>query len=174
MRKLNKAIAAVTTLAIAASMAAPAFAATITASTGTDTHDIVAAYKKSDPVYKVDIEYESMGFTYTEGAWKADTLEYTPGSWDGPRTVTVTNSSNAAITATVEADITAVAGADKVTASVDKDTTTIGSAAKADPTVSGTKDYAVFKVSLSGDPTVRTWDATKIGTVTVTIAEAAE
>lgn len=174
MRKPNKAIAAITTLAIAASMAAPAFATTISASTGTDTHDIYAGYVKTEAVYSVDISYESMSFTYTEGAWDTATLKYAPGAWSSARSVTVTNSSNAAITATVEAAITAATGADNVTASVDKGATTIGSAAKADPTASGTKQDAKFQVSLSGAPTVRTWDAAKIGTVTVTIAEAAE
>ena len=172
MRKPNKAIAAITTLAIAASMAAPAFAATITASTGTDTHDITARYARSDTVYSVDISYESMLFTYTEGAWNTTTLKYAPGSWDGPKAVTVTNSSNAAINATVTADIDkGIPGSSGITADVDQtDAVLIPSAADTDPTKAGAAQDEDFNVTLAGAPTVRNWSSMAIGTVTVTIA----
>lgn len=170
MRKPNKAIAAITTLAIAASMAAPAFAADI-ALTGDATHDITASYVEAETVYNVDINYGDMLFTYTEGTWNPTSHSCVGGHWDGPQTVTVTNNSNAAIYATVAAAIDkGVAGSSGITADVNqKGAVLISSAADTDPTKAGAAQDEDFNVTLAGAPTVRNWSSMAIGTVTVTI-----
>ena len=62
---------------------------------------------ESSVVYSVDITWDPLNFTYTdafEGTWNAQEHVYqgaTPASWTpGNATITVTNHSNAAITAT--------------------------------------------------------------------------
>lgn len=168
MRKLNKAVAAVATLAIAASMAAPAFATNpITGATGSDSHDILATYDQADEVYKIDIDYGSMSFTYTEGTWDPDTFTFAEGNWSDAQTVKVSNSSNAAITAMVTATTNSGTG---VTASVSKPTgAAIASAAPLNPNEYGKAKSETFDITLSGTPTVRTWSDSIIGSVTVTI-----
>ena len=52
------------------------------------------------PVYSVDVKWDSLTFTYTEGRWNAEDLTY-DGSWTAyAPTITVTNRSNAKVSIT--------------------------------------------------------------------------
>ena len=55
------------------------------------------------PVYRVDVEWTALEFTYTEGSWNAESLTY-EGDWNdwetNPPTITVKNRSNAAVLVT--------------------------------------------------------------------------
>ena len=78
----------------------------------TDSKDVVADYNGTapDPVYSVEITWGSLAFTYNAenaGTWNPDEYVYegsTGESWTcepGANRITVTNHSNAAVTATI-------------------------------------------------------------------------
>lgn len=111
MRRMKKHLLAVlTTSLIAASFPAAAYAGTSTLTPGEATNiDVQAKHAGSvtdEPVYKVDITWGEMQFTYLEEGsrvWNPDTHEYetsVTSRWEERgNTVTVTNHSNAAISA---------------------------------------------------------------------------
>lgn len=144
--------------------------------TGQDnTVDVTAKYTASagtEPLYNVDIAWESMVFTYTESGtklWDPSTHMYTTvtdGEWDKTEAdITVTNHSSVAVAVSVEytpADDTGVSGA-----------ITNGSATLA-AGVDGKPDEAdklTATLTVSGAPLGSvTEDGVKIGTVTVKIS----
>lgn len=129
-----------------------------------------------DTVYKVDLAWGSMEFTYTANAnervWNPDTHEYTEpgytGEWsctEGADTVSVTNHSNAA----VEADFS-YAAAD----SFEEITGTFTNASVSLPTAEGKALDAVeltgtTKLKLAGALPRTAAALTNIGQITVTI-----
>ena len=112
---MKKKTALVLTLAMVFSLAPlSAYADTLTAVGGTASHDVTATYVDGSSggaggtVYSVDIAWGDMAFTYTAaaGTWDPAKHAYTGaegGVWtvdkDGGNTITVTNHSNADVTA---------------------------------------------------------------------------
>lgn len=163
-----------------------AMAGTITSDGGTESHAVYGTYKpvsEAGTVYSVDVLWGSMEFTYTDGAavktWDPATHQYTvstgEGSWsnaDGANKVTITNRSNKALTATVAAATTD--GYKDITATVDKSSLSLSDASiNATTEVAGTASTAFAMISLSGALTDENANKTIIGSVTVTIADAA-
>ena len=161
-----------------------AMAATIDSAGGTDSHAVYGTYQPEGAVatvYSVAVSWGSMEFTYTDGAvskkWNPSTHQYTEsvgeGSWsnqDGANKVTVTNRSNKALTATVEA---ATSDSYAGTAKVDKASLSLADASTgATTTVAGTASTASTTISLSGALTDKNANKAKIGSVTVKIADA--
>lgn len=160
-------------------------AAPINSAGGTDRHAVYGTYQPEGEVatvYAVDVSWGSMEFTYTDGAvsktWNPSTHQYTEsvgeGSWsnqDGANKVTVTNRSNKALTATVEA---ATSGSyTGITAKVDNDSLSLKDASiGATTAVAGTASTASTTISLSGALTDKNANKAKIGSVTVKIADA--
>ena len=175
----------ITTMAAAAAlsmaMATTAFGAAITTSGGSDSVQVRGIYNAGSggTVYKVDVTWESMEFTYTassEGTWNPETHAYDgggTGSWSSDtNTITVTNHSNAAVTGTF-----AFAGAadfEGITASFSSTTDGTFTLADASQGASLNNPSNAPSVSsdmtLTGDPGEFT-DGTTIGTVTVTITD---
>jgi len=157
-------------------MSATAFAAeggTIRAQGGSQTIDVSAQYTTNattPTVYSVDLAWDAMSFTYTAAGtkeWNPSTHSYTDNttaSWSGGKTITVTNHSNAAVTAgfayTASDGFAAAAGS--FTAS------TLSLATAVDTTVAGApKSTTTF--SLSGTLPNTQPTSGKIGTITVTL-----
>jgi len=183
---MKKVMALVCSLALVLTLAAvPAFAAEkISSLGGTATHDVTATYKSGGgsggtggaggTVYSVDITWGDMAFTYTaasSGTWNPEThsvegtssAKWTVDSAKGNE-VTVTNHSNAAVTATLT--YAAETGYTGISGSFDNDTlnlkTAVGTTVSEAPT-------ATAALSLSGALDSTTAAGTKIGTITVTL-----
>lgn len=182
---MKKTLALLLTLAMVLSLAiVPAAAATenITAMGGTASHDVTATYKTSSSggtgggtVYSVDITWGDMAFTYTAGSagtWNPathTTTSGTGGSWapDAPdgNKITVTNHSNAGVTATLT--YTAETAFNGISGTFGNATlnlaTAVGTTVENAPS-----DYTTL--SLSGALASGTSTGTKIGTITVTLS----
>ena len=156
-------------------MSTTAFAAegNIKAAGGSQTIDVSARYignATTPTVYSVDLAWDDMSFTYTA----AGTQEWNPGnhsytdnttaSWSDGMTITVTNHSNAA----VSADFTYAASEGFTAATGSFTASTLSLATAVDTTVAGApKSTTTF--SLSGTlPNTQTTSG-KIGTITVTL-----
>ena len=162
-----------------------AMAATINSAGGTESHAVYGTYQpkgEAATVYSVDVSWGSMEFTYTDGdvskTWNPSTHQYTEsvgeGSWSnqaGANEVTVTNYSNKALTATVEAATSdPYAG---ITAKVDKASLSLYDASiGATTTKPGHPSIASTTISLSGALTDKNANKATIGSVTVKIADA--
>ncbi len=162
-----------------------AMAATIQSAGGTNSHAVYGTYQpegEAATVYSVDVSWGSMEFTYTGGAvsktWNPSTHQYTEsvgeGSWSnqaGANEVTVTNRSNKALTATVEA---ATSGSyTGITATVDKASLSLPDASiDATTTKPGHPMTETATISLSGALTDKNANKATIGSVTVKIADA--
>lgn len=133
-------------------------------------------------VYSVDVSWGSMEFTYTDGAvsktWDPSTHQYNEsfgeGSWsnqDGANKVTVTNRSNKALTATVEAATSGLYT--DITAKVAKASLSLADASiGATTTEPGHPSTESTTISLSGALTDKNANKAIIGSVTVKIADA--
>lgn len=106
---MKKIISLVLALIMALSLTTVAFAVTLDGTNKTVSTDVTGTYKPGDAtatVYSVDIAWADLSFTYTDasqGTWDPTAHEYTgatEASWAGKGTITVTNHSNAGITAT--------------------------------------------------------------------------
>jgi hypothetical protein len=66
------------------------------------TNDVTVSVTPKDTTvyYKVDIEWGDLNFEYKNAVWNAEKGYYESGTWDESSSVTVTNSSNNAITVT--------------------------------------------------------------------------
>ena len=184
MRKLRgfKKVTTVFTAAVLTmAMGMSAYAASpITDVGGFDSKNVTGTYQEGDgstTVYRVDITWGSMDFTYTaagEGTWDPESHTYSGGgngNWSSTATgagdITVTNHSNAAVKATLAfasaapfSDVKGIFTTNDLPLA-DASVASAGAPAEA-PTASST-------LSLSGDPgTFAT--GTTLGTVTVTIS----
>lgn len=145
--------------------------------------NVTGKYTQIEPatVYKVDVKWGSMDFTY-QGAdtvrhWNPETHEYQEalegtGKWlffnEGDNAITVTNYSNKAITATITAKIET----EGIKADILDPVIRLEDASKgASETTAGTASSGTAKVSLSGDLDKTTTANTKIGTVTIAFAD---
>jgi hypothetical protein len=156
-------------------MSTTAFAAggTIDTAGGSQTIDVSAKYTdntSTQTVYNVDLTWEAMSFTYTAAGtktWNPNTHSYTDsttGSWSNGKTITVTNHSNA----TVTADFAYLASTN-FTAATSNFTATTLSLATAENTTLATAPTASTTFSLGGTlPSTQT-ASVKIGTITVTL-----
>lgn len=161
------------------SLSITAFAAEVPADkvNGNNPKDVTANYeaaKASDPVYKVDIAWGSMEFTYTaasKGTWDPDTHKYkdaTTAAWTyaaGANEVKVTNHSNAA----VNVGITNNNVTRGITFTWDKTSLALATADNA--TVegeAGTPTSVTAKLTVSGD-LAATESKVTIGTITLTL-----
>lgn len=177
---MKKKTALVLTLAMVFSLAPlSAYADTLTAVGGTATHEVKATYK-ADPsggaggtVYNVDIAWGDMAFTYTAaaGTWDPAKHAYTGaegGTWavdkEGGNTITVTNHSNADVTAAFS--YAAAEGFTGISGSFDKESLALKSAVGTEVANAPSGTAALtLDGALGSDTTANT----TIGTITVTL-----
>lgn len=137
--------------------------------------DVTAKYNSSIStvtVYSVDIVWEDMTFTYneeTEKVWNAADHSYTStttGDWDKTTaTITVTNHSNAAVTANVAYTPVTNTG---VTGTLNTTEKTLAAGAEGKPDEA---DALVATLTISGKPNENVTNAgVKIGSITVTLS----
>ena len=172
--KLKKITSLLAAAALTCAMGTTAFAED-GVGTGNYNADVKGTYQAGDasaPVYSVDITWEDMSFTYTaagEGTWNPETHEYddaSEASWSSSKNITVTNHSNAAVTAT--AAFQADTGYTDVTMTFGENNgNTIATAVG---TQVGEAPSATITVTPSGDLPADTNGT--IGSVTLTIAAA--
>lgn len=170
MKKLTALILAI---AVLMAMSTTALAETIT--TGDQTIDVEAKYQDNTstaPVYSVDINWGAMQFTYTESGsmtWNPDDHTYTDNTTAGwtatGNTVTVTNHSNASVTASLAFE--AFNTYNTITGAFDVASKTLKAGE-----VDGydTADKVTATLTLDGTLAETVTKFTKIGKITVTIA----
>ena len=177
---MKKKTALVLTLAMVFSLAPlSVYADTIDRVGGTATHDVTATYVDGSSggaggtVYSVDITWGDMAFTYTAeaGIWDPANHTYTGaegGAWtvdkDGGNTITVTNHSNADVTAVF--NYAAAEGFDGISGSFDKDSLGLKSAVGTEVANAPTGTAALTLTGALGSDTTAN---TTIGTITVTL-----
>lgn len=177
---MKKIVSCLLCLVLAMSMSVTAFAAegSVTKEeTGSQNIDVTAKYtvsSGSDTTYSVDIQWESMTFTYTESStktWNPSPHTYSTttgtGAWDKTEAkITVTNHSNASVTAAVT--YTPVDGTG-VTGTIENGSKTLAAGVVNKPEEA---DALVATLKISGKPTgTVTAEGVKVGTVTVTITK---
>ena len=171
---MKKVLSIVLAIAMIATMSAVAFAAAdptgsvkeeSAAAAGTAEFDVNATFAAAAHVdkYKVDVEWDTEGFTYTEAATVWDTedhvwVETNAASWDGEGTITVANHSSEAISATPSW----AAAADGVVMSFDKAFANIAACGVEEDAPEATFTAEITAGAIAADA--------KIGTITVTIA----
>ena len=174
--KLKKITSVLAAAALVCTMSTTAFAADQTdVGTGNYNADVKGTYQaggSSATVYSVDITWDDMSFTYTaagEGTWNPETHEYddaSEASWSESKDITVTNHSNAAVTATAkfEAD-----------SGYESTTMTFGNNGATVATAEGTEFAKAPSATITvtpGGTLAESANGGKIGTITVTIAAA--
>ena len=164
---MKKIIAIALALVLTCALAVTCFAALETPKTG----DVTATYKAPDAagiVYKVDVAFTAMSFTYTpegNGTWDTTEHEYVEkaaAKWEGTGTITVTNHSNAAFNVAISYE--AAEGFEAATANFSKTNFTLDSAATNNE---ATTDNATL--TMGGSLPASATTATTIGTVTVAL-----
>lgn len=135
----------------------------------TVTGTYVAGTETNGTVFCVDIEWTAMDFTYyaaKEPVWDTQTHTYSESvaaKWEGSGSITVTNHSNAKITATPSFE--AAEGYDKVEMVFNEDVLRVASAAEAQAAQTGT-------ITVTPGGSLPQMDQKEdIGIITVTIAE---
>lgn len=177
---MKKKTALVLTLAMVFSLAPlSAYADTITAGGGTASHDVKATYRADSSggaggtVYSVDIAWGDMAFTYTAeaGIWDPAKHAYTGaegGAWtvdkDGGNTITVTNHSNADVTAAFS--YAAAEGFTGISGSFDKESLALKTAVGTEVANAPSGTAALTLTGALGSDTTAN---TTIGTITVTL-----
>ena len=162
------------------SLSVTAFAAELPADATDDakSKDVTAKYvgaTSGGVVYKVDIEWGSMEFTYTaasNGNWDPESHTYTGATeakWtytEGANEVKVTNHSNADVTV----DITNTNVTEGITFTWDKSSLSLATADNGEEGAAGTPTTDTAKLTVSGDLAASDQKVT-IGTVTLTLNE---
>ena len=177
---MKKKTALVLTLAMVFSLAPlSAYADTISAAGGTASHDVTATYRADSSggaggkVYSVDITWGDMAFTYTAaaGIWDPTTHKTTGaegGAWtvdkEGGNTITVTNHSNADVTAVF--NYAAAEGFTGISGSFDKESLALKTAVGTEVANAPTGTAALTLTGALGSDTTAN---TTIGTITVTL-----
>ena len=173
--KLKKITSLLAAAALTCAMGTTAFAED-GVGTGNYNADVKGTYQAGGSgavVYSVDITWEDMSFTYTaagQGTWDPENHSYTGGSeasWSSSKNITVTNHSNAAVTATAAfqadtgyTDVTMTFGENNGNTIATAVGTQVGEAPSATITVT------------PGGTLAESADGGKIGTITVSIAAA--
>lgn len=159
-------------LLLVMSLSAVAFAA---APGDSESIDVTGKYNSTvntATVYSVDIVWENMTFTYnevTEKVWNSADHSYsstTTGEWDKTTAnITVTNHSNAAVTAAVAYNAVADTG---VTGTLTNTEKVLASGVEGKPNEA---DALVATLTISGKPNETvTNDGVKIGSITITLS----
>ena len=122
-------------------------------------------------VFSVDISWSGMSFTYhaeQEPVWDAENHTYSDAKaayWEGTGTITVTNHSNAAVTANVAYTPVTNTG---VTGTLNTTEKTLAAGAEGKPDEA---DALVATLTISGKPNENVTNAgVKIGSITVTLS----
>ena len=174
---MKKLVSMLVAAALVCTMSTTAFAADQDGvGTGDHTAEVKGTYQAGGSgavVYSVDIAWDSLEFTYTaagEGTWNPETHEYngaTQASWSESKNITVTNHSNAAVTATAAfqadtgyTDVTMTFGENNGNTIATAVGTQVGEAPSATITVT------------PGGTLAESANGGKIGTITVSIAAA--
>ena len=173
---MKKLLAGIVSLALAASMSIPAFAANFATNDGTADTEITVngIYQEADApaeVVSIDLVWDAMNFTYTtpsKGDWNATTHNYenaTEGGWaatsgTNPK-ITVTNHSNVGVKATF-AFQSVIEG---LNGSFTENTLTLATA-EGTAVAAAPKSQTAFSVSGSAISENQT-----LGTITVTVAK---
>lgn len=162
-------------LVLAAMMAVALPGAALAVEQGDQSHAVTGHYEsgaESPIIYSVDISWGSLDFTYTDaskGSWNAQEHVYqgaTPASWNpGNATITVTNHSNAAITATPSYQ--AELGFESAIITFDTNPLKVASADNGEEGAAGQAVSGTIQVTPSGSLPEGTDDT--IGTITITI-----
>lgn len=184
---MKKIFALVLSLALVMSMSVTAFAATsITSNGGTDTAEVKGTYNAGGTaatIYKVDIAWEGLSFTFnaaSQGTWDTTNHTYTgktEAGWaTGNGTITITNHSNAAITATPSYAADTGYEATKMifkngdTTLAENEGITVGSADNGQGTDGAGKEVT-GTITVTPDGTLaETANGGKIGTITIKIS----
>ena len=174
--KLKKITSVLAAAALVCTMSTTAFAADQTGvSTGDYNATVSGTYQaggSSTTVYSVDITWDDMSFTYTaagEGTWNPETHEYddaSEASWSESKDITVTNHSNAAVTATAKFE--ADSGYESTSMEFGNNGATVA-------TAEGTQVSAAPSATITvtpGGTLAESANGGKIGTITVSIAAA--
>ena len=171
MKKITSLLAAA---ALTCAMGTTAFAED-GVGTGNYNADVKGTYQAggaSATMYSVDITWEDMSFTYTaagQGTWDPENHSYTGGSeasWSSSKNITVTNHSNAAVTATAKFE--ADSGYESTSMEFGNNGATVA-------TAEGTQVSAAPSATITvtpGGTLADTANGGKIGTITVSIAAA--
>ena len=157
---------------LALSMTTTAFAA---APGDSEDIDVTGKYHSTvteGKVYSVEITWDSMTFTYsetTEKVWNAADHSYTTtttGAWDKTTAnITVTNHSNAVVTATLAYAAVANTG---ITGSLDTTQKVLAAGVEGKPNEA---DALISTLTISGTPTEAvTEGGIKIGSITITLS----
>lgn len=172
---MKKTIATLIAVLTFGSVCMSAYAASPLTAAGSDSADVKATYEAGGTpttVYSVDLEWGAMTFTYTdafEGTWNPATHSYdgaTDASWAASgNTVKVTNHSNKAID--VSFAYAKTSGFDSVNGVLDVTNQTLATAVG---TELASAPNVTSALTLSGTLDSSVTTATKVGTVTVTIA----
>ena len=172
--KLKKITSLLAAAALTCAMGTTAFAED-GVGTGNYNADVKGTYQAGDAsatVYSVDITWEDMSFTYTaagQGTWDPENHSYTGGSeasWSSSKNITVTNHSNAAVTATAKFE--ADSGYESTSMEFGNNGATV-------VTAEGTQVSAAPSATITvtpGGTLADTANGGKIGTITVSIAAA--
>ena len=170
---MKKLISLILALALVMSMSAVVFAEDQTnVGVGDYTADVTGTYvagTTGGTIFSVDIAWAGMSFTYhaeQQPVWNVETHTYSEvvaAYWEGEGTITVTNHSNAKISATPT--YTKNTGFESANMSFSTSKLNLASAADTNAAVVGT-----ITVTPSGSLPANTEDTT-IGTITVTIAQ---
>ncbi len=174
-RKTGITFAAAAMLAAALPLTTFAGNATVESVTTESKIDVEARYAGSETtetVYKVDVEWGAMQFTYNASGsrvWNPNTHEYTvsggEATWTGSdNTLTVTNHSNAAVT--VDFDFSPAAAYQDLRGSFSKQSMELATAVGTDITAAPTD---VTEFTLSGVLADTVSSFTTIGQITVTV-----
>ncbi len=173
---MKKLLSLILALALVLSLSVTAFAAEGVSNGGTDSADVKGTYstEATVTVYSVDIAWSGLEFTYNgafEGNWNPENHEYedaTAAGWAaGNGTITVTNHSNAAITATPT--YTAKEGYESAGMNFSTDALQVATADNGVDGAAGTAVVGTITVTPTGSLPEGTKDAT-IGTITITIS----
>lgn len=158
-------------------------AETLAGSGATASHVVKGTYTalpEAATVYKVDVSWGSMEFTYEDGntvkIWDPKTHTYTDtveaGIWTNEKDankITVTNYSNKAVTASIVTQMNQGSG---ITASLGKEQLDLADASIGATTeIKGTASTDSTDVSLSGELTNKSANKATIGNITVTFAD---
>lgn len=169
---MRKIVSLLLALMIAAGLNTVVFAEETNSGTGDRTGIVYGSYvDENSPittVYSVDVDWEGMEFTYhaaINAVWDSENHEYTGAQdarWEGNGTITVTNHSNAPITAA--ASYTPATGFESVSMNFSDSSLNIQSAAQNNQAETRT-------ITVTPGGTLPKIDSkTSIGTITVTIA----
>lgn len=162
-------ISAMLCVAMCLCLVLPAFAAEEVSS---GTHDVnVTINGEVIHVYRVEIEFTAMAFTYSTGSkWDPDNYQYTPNgepSWSDEGTVKITNHSDLPVNYAVTTE-NVVDTYGPLTLNVTGGTGTIAKCEVG--TAYGSKN-ATVTVAVEGTPTVSEITAQKLGEIKVTITK---